>query len=131
MMTKLIKSGLLLALLLLAVAISPATVAAQRAQRANFDGAWSVLVVTDSGTCDRAYRYGVQIVNGRVTYSGEAGINISGQVEPNGRVNVVVRRGDQEARGSGRLSRDSGSGQWSGRSPGQECAGHWEAERRG
>jgi len=28
------------------------------------DGAWSVLIVTTKGDCDRAYRYGVTIANG-------------------------------------------------------------------
>ena len=28
--------------------------------RTPFDGAWSVLIVTDRGTCDRAYRYALR-----------------------------------------------------------------------
>ena len=31
-----------------------------------FDGRWSVVVETDKGACDRAYRYGLQITNGKV-----------------------------------------------------------------
>ena len=34
--------------------------------RSNFDGAWSVLIVTQKGTCDRAYRYPGKISNGSV-----------------------------------------------------------------
>ncbi len=33
--------------------------------RTPFDGKWSVLIVTDAGTCDRAYRYALNIGNGR------------------------------------------------------------------
>jgi hypothetical protein len=33
--------------------------------RTSFDGNWSVLIVTDAGQCDRAYRYGLVIRDGR------------------------------------------------------------------
>jgi len=97
---------------------------------ASFDGLWSVLVVTESGTCDRAYRYPVRVVNGRVIYSGEASVDVSGRVDPGGRVRVSIGRGDQSAIGSGRLGHDSGSGTWRGRSPSAACTGSWTAERR-
>lgn len=99
--------------------------------RMNFDGPWSVVIITDSGSCDRAYRYGVQISNGRVVYDGASGVDIFGRVSPRGEVRVQVRQGDQQATGTGRLSQDSGEGRWSGSSPNQQCAGHWIAERRG
>lgn len=113
----------------LAVAVGIAT-STGSALAANFDGQWSVLVVTESGTCDRAYRYPVRVVNGRVIYSGEASIEVSGRVDPGGGVRVSIGRGDQSAIGSGRLRRDSGSGTWRGRSPSAACAGSWTAERR-
>ena len=97
----------------------------------SFDGTWSVLIVTDYGSCDRAYRYGVQIANGRVLYDGASGVDVSGTVGSRGQMNVTVRAGDQQASGSGRLSGVSGTGRWSGASPGQLCGGHWTAERRG
>jgi len=105
--------------------------ASARPARMNFDGPWSVVVITDYGSCDRAYRYGVEIQNGRVFYRGSAGVDISGQVGPRGQVNVQVRQGEQQAVGTGRLDEDSGGGQWSGASPSQQCGGHWVAERRG
>jgi hypothetical protein len=105
--------------------------ASAQAARRSFDGAWSVIVVTDYGTCDRAYRYGVEIVNGQVLYRGEAGVNINGRVSPRGQVNVQVQQGNQQAVGTGRLSETSGGGSWSGASPEQRCGGHWIAERRG
>src|SRR5262245_61217670 len=81
--------------------------------RMNFDGAWSVLVVTDYGMCERAYRYGVEIQNGHVFYRGDSSVSISGQVNPRGQVIVQVRQGGQQANGIGRLSRGSGGGTWS------------------
>jgi hypothetical protein len=101
-----------------------------RAAPSPFDGAWSVLVVTEQGTCDRAYRYAVRIQDGRVLYQGETGVDVSGQVTRDGRIHVNVGHADQRASGAGRLSRDFGSGRWSGVSSTQQCAGHWEAERR-
>jgi hypothetical protein len=98
--------------------------------RTPYDGSWSVLIVTQRGTCDRAYRYGVQIVNGRVIYNGGA-VNMSGHVTPRGAVSVSVSSGSAYANGSGRLSRSSGRGQWRGRSGSSACSGYWEAERRG
>ena len=105
--------------------------AARRAARTNsFDGQWSVLIVTERGTCDRAYRYGVQIVNGNVISEGGA-VTFSGRVAPNGSVRVSVSSSSGLANGSGRLSRDSGRGSWSGRSSTDACSGYWEADRRG
>lgn len=97
--------------------------------RTVYDGNWSVLIVTHSGTCDRAYRYGVQIADGNVVYDGGM-VNFAGRVAPNGAVRVIVSAGDQRADGSGRLSRNSGQGTWRGRSSSGACAGTWTAERR-
>jgi hypothetical protein len=95
-----------------------------------FDGRWSVVVETDKGDCDRAYRYGLVINNGNVSYSGDSAFDVSGRVAGNGRVHVRVARGATYADGHGRLSRDSGSGVWQGVGSGV-CSGHWFAERRG
>ncbi len=43
-----------------------AALATESPARTPFDGAWSVLIVTTQGDCDRAYRYGVTIDNGNV-----------------------------------------------------------------
>jgi len=108
-----------------------ADAARMKAPRINFDGPWSVVIVTDYGSCDRAYRYGVQIANGQVFYRGSAGVNIHGRVTPRGEVSVQVQQGSQQAVGTGQLTEDSGGGQWSGASPDRQCGGHWIAERRG
>jgi hypothetical protein len=98
--------------------------------RTPFDGAWSVLIVTDNGTCDRAYRYALRIANGRVYYD-DPSFSVSGSVDGGGRVRVAVSAGGQAAIGYGRLSGSFGRGSWSGRSSISQCSGHWEAERRG
>ena len=98
--------------------------------RTAFDGAWSVLIVTDHGTCDRAYRYALHIADGRVTYD-DPNFSVSGRVDGAGRVRVAVSAGGQSASGYGRLWGNSGQGLWSGRSAASQCSGHWEAERRG
>ena len=117
------------ALAILAATAVPAAPAPISAGKATFDGAWSVLIVTEKGTCDRAYRYPVRISNGSVGYAGEASFNVTGQVGANGAVTVTVSRGSQSASGFGRLSRTDGGGQWTTASG--ECSGTWSAERRG
>jgi len=92
-----------------------------------YDGAWSVLIVTDNGTCDRAYRYALRIADGRVYYD-DPSFNVYGSVNARGQVHVGVAAGGQSANGYGRLSGNYGEG---GRSSSSQCFGHWEAERRG
>jgi hypothetical protein len=94
--------------------------------KTNFDGNWSVVIITEEGSCDRSYRYPVRISDGTVGYAGEASFNVSGRVGPNGKVTVTVSRGDRRASGSGMLSANTGAGSWTG----GECSGSWEAERR-
>src|SRR3954469_6266078 len=91
--------------------------------RTNYDGNWSVLIVTSSGPCDRAYRYGLSIRDGRVFYEGSASVNVDGRVAPNGRVQVRVWAGSQSANGAGRLSNDYGSGSWRGAGSSSSCEG--------
>ena len=79
-----------------------------------FDGRWSVVIQTDKGDCDAAYRYGLSIQNGNVTYAGDAAFEVRGRVASNGNVHVRVARGSTFADGQGRLFRDSGSGVWRG-----------------
>jgi hypothetical protein len=98
------------------------------AGKPSFDGAWSVLIVTEKGTCDRAYRYPVKIENGAVGYAGSASFTVSGKVDPKGAVTVTVARGSQSATGTGVMSGTDGIGTWTAASG--ECSGSWTAERR-
>ena len=118
----------LAALAILAMSSVPAAPAPISAGKASYDGTWSVLIVTQQGKCDRAYRYPVRISNGSVGYAGDAAFNVSGTVGDNGTVTVTVSRGSQSARGQGRLSPTDGSGMWTAGSG--ECSGTWTAERR-
>jgi hypothetical protein len=116
--------GLGAALLLAGGGLAPA--------KSVFDGHWNVTIITETGTCDPAYRYPIQILDGTVTYNLQEGsgvVDIVGKVEPNGQVKVVVRKGDQHADGTGRLSQNDGSGTWAGKSAQIACAGRWEAAR--
>jgi hypothetical protein len=110
------------------LAAVPASSAPISAGKQGFDGNWSVLIVTEKGTCDRAYRYPVRITNGSVGYAGEASFNVVGRVGANGAVTVTVSRGGQSATGTGRMSRSDASGRWTTASG--ECSGSWSAERR-
>ncbi len=98
--------------------------------RSPHDGFWSVVIITDSGSCDRAYRYNLNVQNGRVSYAGDASFDVQGRVTGNGHVRVSVSRGAQRADGSGRLARNFGNGTWRGKASSGECAGRWTAERR-
>jgi len=100
-----------------------------KTSQTSFDGSWSVVIMTDAGTCERVYRYGLRIAGGQLHYDGGMGVALSGQVSPNGNVSVSLRQGDAAAQGSGRLSRSAGSGRWHGVSANLRCSGHWQAER--
>jgi hypothetical protein len=117
----------ILAALPLALAMAAGPRAAFAASQ---DGNWSVLVITEQGTCDRGYRYSVNVANGRVVYQGDAAVSLNGTVAPNGAVKVSIKGGDKDASGTGRLSANTGSGTWRGSGSAGTCTGSWEAERR-
>ncbi len=110
-------------------AAAPKRTAAPKAAAAvtSFDGDWSVLIVTDKGTCDKAYRYPVVIRSGAVLYGGKSGFAVEGRVDGTGVVRVRIAYGGQAADGVGRLALKSGSGTWT---AGTACTGRWKAERR-
>ena len=114
----------------LGLALFPALTVGSAQARGPFDGSWSVLVVTESGDCDRAYRYAVRIKNGVLSHGDGGPIALTGRVNAGGRVRVTIGSGDRSANGTGRLSRNFGSGIWKASSTRQRCGGRWEAERR-
>ena len=122
----LVRAYFVLAVVAAFVGLAPTAARAQ----AGFDGLWTILIVTEAGECDRAYRYGVSIDHGRIVYDGTAGVELSGTVDPGGRVSATVQRGEQGATGTGRLSGARGRGTWRGKSSASQCSGYWEAERR-
>jgi hypothetical protein len=92
----------------------------------SYDGIWSVVIVTEQGLCDRAYRAPIRITKGNLVNAGSGQFTISGTVGKDGTVTVLVSHGDKSATGTGRLSGKTGAGSWSG----GPCAGTWQAERR-
>jgi hypothetical protein len=118
------------AILFLATA-APAAAAPSRVAGADrFDGTWSVEIITESGTCDRAYRYPVKIEHGRARFVGTA-FTVEGGVTGNGAIRGSISNGTSTADVRGRLGRDGfGAGSWV--SSGLlQCRGRWNAERRG
>jgi hypothetical protein len=96
----------------------------------SYDGAWRVVITTDSGNCDSANRLGVDIRNGVLQYVGDSALLVRGRVANNGVVQVHFSGGNQRGTGSGRLSANSGTGIWRGSNSATSCAGRWSAERR-
>ena len=127
-MTDILRWARAFTLLAVMAALSGEAAAAAKAQA--FDGSWSILIVTQAGDCDRAYRYAVQIEDGQIVYDGSAGVEFTGRVDRNGRVSATLQRGEQSATGTGRLSGNRGTGTWQGRTQISQCSGYWEAERR-
>lgn len=116
-----------------ATVIGPADAAKKKVNVPNkFDGQWSISVVTQDGPCDRAARYGVQIVKGEAYYPG-GDVQIQGHVSGDGAVNGIISRGTDSARVSGRLTvGGTGGGSWGSVGGGPiGCRGSWTATRRG
>jgi len=117
-----------------AAAPAPVRVAVPAPARgtATFDGSWSVLIVTETGACDPAYRYGFKITNGAVTSdSAGGGATMEGRVAPNGSVRVNVTAGGQSAAAEGTMAANVGTGTWQGQGSAGACAGTWLAQRSG
>jgi hypothetical protein len=125
--------GVLVAVPLVVASVSGADARAASAGRprepartSSFDGRWSITIETDRGSCERAYRIGLVIEDGTVTYEGTP----YGRVTTRGHVRVHFTIGEQRADGSGRLSKASGAGVWRGVGSSGNCSGRWLAERR-
>jgi hypothetical protein len=114
---------------LCALALAAAFAALRPAEAVpNYDGVWSVAILTQQGPCDPSYRYPIRITKGAVGNAGHAQVTITGKVEKNGAVVVNVSTGDKTATGTGHLSGKAGGGSWSGGNG--ICSGIWQAERR-
>lgn len=95
--------------------------------RTEYDGPWTVTMVTTRGGCSAFTSFGVQVINGTVLASG-GGFTLRGRVSRNGAVTATAGSADQVAHAHGRLSlRGGGGGGWV--SPAKGCSGHWTARR--
>lgn len=119
-----VRFGLIGAAMLSVVSFAPDASAATP-----YDGYWSVVIVTQRGACERAYRSAVTISNGVVS-GGDGLAQVYGRVNRRGSVSVVVQSGTQSARGNGRLGPNSGGGSWAGAGTSGRCSGRWSASRR-
>ncbi len=113
--------------LLVASASIPSEAARRAARTRAFDGVWSVVIYTLYGDCDRALRYSLRIEDGQVL-ADQQSYQVAGLVAPNGVIRVVVAEGGRSASGVGKLSDNSGRGEW--RTSTGQCAGQWTAVRR-
>ncbi|MEE7505888.1 hypothetical protein [Methylobacterium mesophilicum] len=122
--------ALLLAATLPATALPAAAASRPATPPDRFDGTWSVEIITETGTCDRAYRYPVRIERGRARFIGTA-FTVEGGVARNGAIRGTISNGAATADVRGRLGPDGfGTGTWVA-SGALACRGHWNAERRG
>ena len=69
-----LKRSVLFAAALLAAPSWTASAASAAPGVAQFDGTWSVSIITDAGECDRGYRYALHIAGGRITTTIRASI---------------------------------------------------------
>ncbi len=108
-----------IALCAVALAATPAAASSEP-----FDGSWSVKIVTQKGTCDSGATVPIRVTNGSIA-SDLSVVKVSGQVAPNGSLNVNVGSGLEHANGVGRLTDSTGSGTWKG----GMCSGIWTASK--
>lgn len=92
-----------------------------------YDGSWALTIHTRRGACDPSYNFQVEIRNGIVSHDNI--VRLRGRVTGNGAVKVSVAVPGKFAAGSGRLRRNTGSGNWSGHSENARCSGIWTAQR--
>jgi hypothetical protein len=108
-----------IALCAVALAATPAAASSEP-----FDGSWSVKIVTQKGTCDSGATVPIRVTNGAIA-SDLSVVKVSGQVAPNGSLNVNVGSGLEHANGIGRLTDSTGAGTWKG----GMCSGIWTASK--
>ena len=93
----------------------------------DFNGRWSVRLVTDSGVCDQSYNAILSVQNGQVS-GGGGGASVSGAVSSGGSVSLGIRKGPASGTASGQLRGNAGSGTW--QAAGM-CSGRWTARKGG
>ena len=100
--------------------------AAAMAAPNDFNGRWTVRLVTDAGVCDQSYNAILSVQNGQV--SGGGGASVSGAVSSGGSVSLSIRKGPASGTASGQLRGNAGSGTW--QAAGM-CSGRWTARKGG
>jgi hypothetical protein len=95
-----------------------------------FDGSWSVVATTESGSCDGSYRYPIVIRGGTIDDAGDNGADASGRAGADGRILGTIRSGLASVTVTGRLRGSGGAGRWTLSGIGA-CSGRWTAQRTG
>ena len=95
--------------------------------RSAYDGSWDLVFVTQTGRCDPAYNFTVNISDGVVTHPNL--VKFKGYVAKSGSVHASVTVHDKFASGTGRLFGTSVRGKWSGHAGSAQCTGYWTAQR--
>ena len=117
------KANLIVSALALTVAT---TVGAFAGPEKNYNGTWSVRLVTEAGSCDPSYSTTVMIQDGQVR-SGASGTSVSGGIGRDGSVALGIQRSIATGDASGRLGDRSGAGTW--RVGMLGCTGRWTAQK--
>ncbi len=108
------------------------TTAASAYARAPHDGSWAIEVVTERGQCERLHRYYVVVADNAVHVRspfGETSQEPVGRMRRDGRIDATFGQADDPVSVKGQLGADSGGGRWS--APARNCAGRWDAQKRG
>ena len=88
---------------------------------------WNVTFTPRAGNCHASNTLPFNVHGTRVSSAG--GGRVTGGVTRAGSVTVRITVGASWADGTGRLSRNSGAGRWSGLITGDRCSGVWQAAR--
>ena len=82
----------------------------------DFNGRWTVRLVTDSGVCDQSYNTVISVQDGQVR-GGGGDAAVSGAVSSGGSVSINIRKGVASGAASGQLRGKSGGGHLASRRP--------------
>jgi hypothetical protein len=101
-----------------------------RVHASELDGPWSVVIVTQEGDCDSAYRAELTIEGTAINYAGgpAAPAGVVGTASKNGKISISFKNDKGSLSASGRMKGKSGSGVWR---ASNGCAGRWTADKRG
>jgi hypothetical protein len=98
------------------------------AEAPDFNGTWTVQLVTETGVCGSSSSYTVVVQDGQVRLASAGGsASITGRIGQGGSIGLILQQGSASGSASGRLRSTSGSGTWR---VSAVCSGRWAAQRR-
>ena len=97
--------------------------------QSQFDGRWTVTTIPEKGACRRKHHSAIGVENGVAhNASGRPRANVTGGLEPSGRVQVGLQRRGAQVDVTGNLAGQSGSGHWTIAGT-IDCSGRWTASK--